>query len=98
MDTLEQQHPAVNAPQKWKTVQYHGKHIHVCAVPRADENEALSGHAQQWEFMVKITANASVPLAEESESVRSDPALAYSTQAIAEDMGFIKGRELIAGI
>jgi hypothetical protein len=88
----------VNAPQKWKTVQYHGKQIHVCAVPRAHENEALSGHAQQWEFMVKITANTAVPLAEESENVRSDPALAYSTQAIAEDMGFIKGRELIAGI
>lgn len=98
MDTLEQQHPAANAPLKWKTVQYHGKQIHVCAVPRAHENEALSGHAQQWEFMVKITANAAVAPAEESESVRSDPALAYSTQAIAEDMGFIRGRELIAGI
>ena len=98
MDTRLQQHTSENDGHEWKTVEYQGRQIHVCAVPRAHENEALSGHAQQWEFMVKITANAAVPLSEVSESVRSDPELAYSTQAIAEDMGFIKGRELIAGI
>jgi len=36
-------------------------------------------------------------MAEPSASAKSDPGLFYSTQAIAEDMGFLKGRELIDG-
>lgn len=98
MDNLVHQHTSLNDGHKWKTVQYHGKEIHVWVQPRTRENEALSGPGRQWDFTVKITANGSGPDNDAGGSVRSDPALAYSTQAIAEDMGFIKGRELIAGI
>jgi hypothetical protein len=32
-----------------------------------------------------------------AETVNSDPAIFYSTRAIAENMGFLKGREMIEG-
>lgn len=84
--------------QGWITEEYHGKQIHVCATPRAEENETLVGHGQQWGFMVNITETGAGAMSDTVMRAQSDPDLFYSTQAIAEEMGFIKGRELIDGI
>ena len=83
---------------KWKTQEYHGKQIHVCTAPRVNENEALPGHGQQWDFKVRITEDGSGPTAKECASAESDPKSFYSTQAVTEDLGFTKGRELVEAL
>lgn len=95
MTTLTLKRTAGNAHPGWKSEDYHGKQMHVCAELRAHENESLAGHGQQWAFTVKISAIGGGPLDEKCASATSDPGLFYSTQAVAEDMGFIRGRELI---
>lgn len=97
MDIHSLQQASVSDQPAWKTEEYEGKQIHVCARPRAVENPALPGHGQQWSFTVKITEQDAGPMAEARANATSDPGLFYSTQAIAEDMGFLKGRELIQG-
>lgn len=98
MDAPTLKHAPVRSNQQgWKTKEYHGKQIHVCAEPRAHENEALSGPGHQWVFTVKITEKGAGAMDDKSVSAKSDLELFYSTQAIAENMGFIKGRELIEG-
>lgn len=82
---------------EWKTEEYHEHDMHVLARHRAHENPDLPGHGAQWDFTVKVTARGAGPQAAEAETVRSDPEIFYSTQAIAENMGFLKGRELIEG-
>lgn len=84
--------------QGWKNEEYHGRQIHVCTTPCAEQDETLAGHGRQWGFTVNITAPGAGPLSDNVAHARSDPELFYSTQAIAEEMGFIKGRELIDGI
>ena len=71
--------------------------MHVCTQRSVHENASLSGHGDQWTFSVKITNQSNIPMPYKSASAASDPALFYTTQAIAEDMGFLKGRELIDG-
>lgn len=93
MDTL--QNTSASDQPAWKTAEYHGKQMHVRAEPCAQENQALSGHGHQWAFTVKITEQGAGPMADQSPGAKSDPGFFYSTQAIAEDMGFLKGRELI---
>lgn len=97
MNNQSVQQASVSDQPAWKTEAYHGKQIHVWAEPCPVENKALSGHGQQWSFTVKITEKDADPMAEPSASAKSDPGLFYSTQAVAEDMGFLKGRELIEG-
>lgn len=97
MNTQSPQQTSVGDQSAWKTEEYHGKQIHVRAEPRAVENQALSGHGQQWTFTVSITDKDAGPMTESGASAKSDPGLFYSTQAIAEDMGFLRGRELIEG-
>jgi hypothetical protein len=97
MATLTLKPKAANAPPEWKSEEYHGKQMHVCARLRAHENAALTGHGHQWDFTVKITEKDGGPTTPASATADSDPDLAYSTQAIAEDMGFLRGRELIGG-
>ena len=97
MDATILQHAAANDQTGWKTEEYHGKQMHVCTALRVPQNEALSGHGLQWTFTVKITENDSGPMDDKSASARSDRGLFYSTQAIAEGMGFVRGRELIEG-
>jgi len=82
---------------EWKTEEYHEHDMHVLAQHRAHENPDLPGHGAQWDFTVKVTARGAGPEAAEAETVRSDPGIVYSTQAIAENMGFLKGREIIEG-
>jgi hypothetical protein len=94
--TLKQVSPGVRP--EWKTQEYHGKHIHVCTVRRLHENEELPGHGQQWDFKVRITDNSAAPIAHECASAESDPEKFYSTQTIAEDLGFARGRELVEGV
>lgn len=96
MTTLTLDQSRGKAPQ-WKTLEYHGQQMHVRAERRAHEIAELSGPGHQWDFTVNITAKDGGPTATASASARSDPQLFYSTRAIAEDMGFVKGRELIAG-
>ena len=84
--------------QQWKTQEYHGKQIHVSTAPRVNENEALVGHGQQWDFKVRVTDTGAGPTAHECANAESDPGSFYSTQAIAEDLGFIRGRELVEGM
>lgn len=91
------QQSIVSDQLEWKTKEYHGKQMHVWTEPCAQENHALSGHGHQWAFTVIITEQGAAPVADQSPSAKSDPGLFYSTQAIAEDMGFLKGRELIDG-
>ena len=95
MNSLNLQEASVSSQPAWKTEEYHGKQMHVWTEPCAVENKALSGHGQQWAFTVKITDKDAGPMSEHSASARSDPGFFYSTQAIAEAMGFLKGRELI---
>lgn len=87
----------MNAAEEWKTEEYHGYQMHVCARPRPVENEALPGHGHQWDFTVRITRAGEAPDATGHETAQSDPGIFYSTQAVAENMGFLKGRELIEG-
>jgi hypothetical protein len=84
--------------QQWKTQEYHGKQIHVCTALRVTENKALPGHGQQWDFKVRVTENGAGPKARECASAESDPESFYSTQAVAEDLGFTKGRALVEGM
>lgn len=88
---------AVDQEMQWKTEEYHQHDMHVLAQPRAVENPELPGHGAQWDFTVKVTSHGQDHAANEAETVRSDPDVFYSTQAIAENMGFLKGREIIDG-
>ena len=97
MDTPTLTQVAANEMTGWKTEEYHGKQMHVCAAPRVPENAVLAGHGQQWTFTVKITGISAGTMHDEALSARSVPELFYSTQAVAEDMGFLRGRELIEG-
>jgi len=81
--------------QEWKTQEYHGKQIHVRTARRISETQDLSGHGHQWDFRVRITEKGAGPTANECASAESDPASFYSTQAVTEDLGFVKGRELV---
>lgn len=89
MDSKTLAHAAANEPTGWKTEEYHGRQMRVCASLRTPENEALAGHGQQWTFTVMID--------DKGASATSDAGFFYSTQAVAEDMGFLRGRELIDG-
>ena len=80
---------------EWKTLDYHGKQIHVCTAVRAHQAEELDGHGQQWDFKVRVTDSGAGPTATPLFSAESDPASFYSTQAITEDLAFVKGRELV---
>lgn len=83
---------------EWKTEEYHNHDMHVLAQPRAIEKPDLPGHGDQWDFILKVTPRGLNREAAEAETVRSDPSIFYSTQAIAENMGFLKGREIIDGL
>jgi hypothetical protein len=82
---------------QWKTEEYHDHDMHVLAQHRAVENPDLPGHGAQWDFTVKVTPRGTGPESAEAETVKSDAAIFYSTQAIAENLGFLKGREIIQG-
>lgn len=84
-----------NAQPTWKCEDYKGKQMHVCTQRRSHENASLSGHGEQWVFAVKITDQSNNPIAYKNASATSDAGLFYTTQAIAQDMGFLRGRELI---
>lgn len=81
----------------WKTEEYHDHDMHVLASHRVNENPDLPGHGAQWDFTVRVTPRGMGPEADDAETARSDPDIYYSTQAIAENMGFLKGREIIEG-
>ena len=98
MGTITLKRASKGDQQQWKTQEYHGKQIHVCTALRVDENKALPGHGQQWDFKVRVTENGAGPTAGERASAGSDPESFYSTQAVAEDLGFTRGRELVEGI
>jgi hypothetical protein len=83
---------------QWKTLEYHGKQIHVSTAPRVCEDKELQGHGQQWDFKVRITDSGVGPAGKPWASAESDPEMFYSTQAITEDLGFAKGRELVDGV
>lgn len=97
MDTATFQPTPENSQPTWKCEDYKGKQMHVCTQRRSHENASLSGHGDQWAFTVKITDQSNSPMPYKNASAKSDPSLLYSTQAIAEDMGFLRGRELIDG-
>lgn len=80
----------------WKTEEYHGAKLMVRAQRRQKDNEALDGHGHEWDFSVIVAdAQAQSSMADEGHAVKSDPNVFYSTQAIAEHMGFIRGREMV---
>jgi hypothetical protein len=61
-------------------------------------NPALDGHGLAWDFLVSVGDASAVPDADTGDAqhaTRSDHNIFYSTQVIAEQMGFIKGRELV---
>jgi hypothetical protein len=82
---------------QWKTEEYHNHDMHVLAKHRGIENPDLPGHGAQWDFTVQVTLHGSGRESAGAETVNSDPAIFYSTRAIAENMGFLKGREMIEG-
>ncbi len=81
----------------WKTEEYHSHDMHVSTRRRAAGADDLPGHGDEWDFTVKVTPRGAGPDAALAEVGRSDPDVFYSTQAIAENMGFLKGREMIEG-
>jgi hypothetical protein len=83
---------------EWKTVDYRGKQIHVFAAPRARPSEELDSHGQQWDFKIKITEGGAGPTATPLASAASDPAVFYATQAVTEQLAFVKGREMVDGV
>jgi hypothetical protein len=93
---LKKEAPMDNS-KEWKTEEYHNYDMHVRTSPRAVENDCLPGHGDQWDFTVRITHRGAGREATEHETATSDPDIFYSTQAIAENMGFLKGREIIEG-
>jgi hypothetical protein len=98
MGTITLKHASQIDKQEWKTQEYQGKQIHVCTAPRVNKNEELPGHGQQWDYKVRVTDNGAGPTAPEHASAESDPESFYSTQAVTEDLGFTKGRELVAAM
>ena len=98
MGTITLKRASMDNRQQWKTQEYHGKQIHVCTAPRVEENEALPGHGQQWDFKVRVTENGAGPAGRECASAESDPESFYSTQAITEDLAFTRGHELVEGM
>ena len=98
MNTTAPDDVAQGEREEWEIEEYQGKYIHVCTLPRANGNEALSGHGQQWDFKVRVTDNGAGAAAHECASGESDPESFYSTQAVAEDLGFTRGRELVEGL
>ena len=97
MDTMTPMGISHGDQKEWQTQEYHGKQMHVCTTRRSHENEELSGHGEQWDFKVRITDSAGQE-ANELASAESDPGSLYSTQPVAEDLGFTKGRELVEGM
>ena len=87
----------MNNDSSWKTEEYHDHDMHVRAQHRVVENPDIPGHGAQWDFTVKVTPHGAGPDSELAETAKSDPDIYYSTQAIAENMGFLKGREMIEG-
>jgi hypothetical protein len=87
----------MDGPSQWKIEEYHDHDMHVLASHRGNENPDLPGHGAQWDFTVHVTPHGSTPESPGTETARSDPKIFYSTQAIAENMGFLKGREIIEG-
>jgi len=81
----------------WKTEEYHAHAMHVQTRHRPAENPGLPGHGAQWDFTVKVTPVDAGPTWANAEIANSDPGIFYSTQAIAENMGFLKGREIVEG-
>ena len=82
----------------WKTEQYHGAKIMVMAQIRQEDNPALDGHGHAWDYLVRIgdeNTTAQAASADARPVIRSDPNMFYSTQVIAEQMAFIRGRELV---
>jgi hypothetical protein len=83
---------------EWRTLDYHGKQIHVLTALRANPTEELDGHGQQWDFKIRITDGGAGPTGTPLASAESDPATFYSTQAVTEDLAFVKGREMVDGV
>ena len=84
--------------ENWKTEQYHGAKIMVMAQIREVDNPALDGHGQAWDYFVSISdenTSSQDSSADARHTVRSDQNVFFSTQVIAEQMGFVKGRELV---
>lgn len=98
MDTGTLEHASQETGQEWKTQEYHGKQIHVRTALRVNQNAALPGHGQQWDFDVRVTESGAGPAAPECAGAKSDPECFYSTQAVAEDLAFTRGRELVEGL
>ncbi|MDO9596913.1 MAG: hypothetical protein Q7J47_04260 [Azoarcus sp.] len=98
MENTLRQHATPDEPAQWKTQEYHGRQIHVCTAPRTVDNEELAGHGQQWTFKVRVTGNGEGTPEDECARAESDREIFYSTQSIAEDLGFVRGRELIEGM
>lgn len=98
MDTMTPMGISHSDQKDWKIQEYHGKQMHVCTTRRSNENEELSGHGEQWDFKVRITDSGAGRDADELASAESDPGSFYSTQPVAEDLAFTRGRELVEGM
>ncbi len=97
MNKLTPQEPLADGRATWTIEDYRGHQMHVCTELRTSESRRLSGYGHQWAFTVKITGRDAGRTADQDAGARSDPKFFYSTRAIAESMGFVKGRELIDG-
>ena len=86
----------MNEEQGWKREDYHGARMRVRANLRQHPNPELDGHGEEWDFTIEIEHPDRLPADVAGPMVvKSDPDVFYSTQAIAEHMAFIKGREVI---
>ena len=83
---------------RWKTEEYHGYDLHVCSqrrAVRASEAAGADDPGGHWDYTLRITPHGIAGDADEAIEARSGPDSSYGTQAIAESMGFLKGREMI---
>lgn len=81
----------------WKTESYHDHDMHVCTERLINHNPSLSGHGNEWTFTVTISTRGPDAQRVELVGAKADLGLFYASQAIAEGMGFLRGRELIEG-
>lgn len=83
---------------RWKTEEYNGYDLHVCSQRRAVDSSGAAGAealGEHWDYILRITPQGIAGDADEAIEARSDPDQGYGTRAIAESMGFLKGREMI---
>lgn len=85
---IEQHHTNVAIEQDWRTEQYKGMLVHVCAVPHD------AAHTS-WDYSVRITQPGDDSGTESELTAGSGDDADYPTKQAAVEAGFIKGYSIV---